>query len=131
MPERLAVQAISSVHPDADGEVVHIEYETADKPDQLDIHAGAISTLVLELRQAAQAFPVSAAEFTGQPLELTGAGLVSFEDGRLMLELVLDGMLRVVVNVPDIAIVSLHECLFAMGKFRDGLVVEAGSTTHH
>jgi hypothetical protein len=131
MPERLAVRAISSVHPDADGEVVHIEYETSDKPDQLDIHAGALSTLLLGLRQAAQAFPVSSAEFTGQPLELTGAGLVSLEDGRLMLELVLDGMLRVLVDVPDLAIVSLHECLFAMHEVRNAEAEAPTPPTHH
>jgi hypothetical protein len=70
------------------------------------------------LRQADQAFPVSSAEFTGQPLELIGAGLVSLEDGRLALRPVLDGMLRVVVNVPDLAIASFNECLFAMDEVR-------------
>jgi hypothetical protein len=118
MTERFTVQAINSVLPDAATELVHIECQTDDEQGQLDVHAGALSTLVLGLRQAAQAFSTSGTDFSGQPLELTGAGLVLLQDGTVMLELVLDGSLRVVVSVPERALPSLQECLFAMGEIR-------------
>jgi hypothetical protein len=118
MPERFTVQAINSVLPDAATDLVHIECQMDDEQGQLDVHAGALSTLVLGLRQAAEAFSVSETEFSGQPLELTGTALVSLQDGTVMLQLVLDGSLRVVVNVPDPALASLQECLFAMGEIR-------------
>jgi hypothetical protein len=94
------------------------------------VHAGALSTLMLGLRQVAQAFSVSSTEFSGQTLELTGAGLVSLEDRRLMLELVLDQSLRIVVNIPEEAIPTLQECLLAIGHLRGRLPQAFPNTSH-
>lgn len=118
MTERFTVQAVNSVQPDAASDLVRIECQTNEEDVQLDIHAGALSPLVLGLRQAAKAFSVGSPDLTGQPLELTGTGLVSMRDGMVLLELVLDGSLRVVVKIPDPALPALHECLFAMGEIR-------------
>jgi len=131
MTERLTIQAISSVQPDAPQDLVHIECATDDQPAQLDVHSGALSTLMLGLRQAAQAFPRNSDDFSGQPLELTGVGLVTLEDGTVLLELVLDGSFRVVIDVPDRALPPLHECLFAMGELRSELVADQASSTQH
>jgi hypothetical protein len=67
-------------------------------------------------------------EYSGQSLELTGTGLVSLEDGRVMLELVFDGSLRVVANIPEPALPALRECLFAMDELRRP--VTNGTTKH-
>jgi hypothetical protein len=128
MTERFTVQAINSVMPDAATELVHIRCQTEDQEGQLDVCAAALSTLVLGLRQAARAFVGSEADFSGQPLELTGTGLVSLPDGSIMLEIILDGSLRVVVRVPDSALPSLHECLFVMGEISKPLT---NKTTRH
>jgi hypothetical protein len=58
MTERFTVQAVNSVQPDAASDLVRIECPTNEEDGQLDIHAGALSTLVLGLRQAAKAFSV-------------------------------------------------------------------------
>jgi hypothetical protein len=128
MTERFTVQAINSVVPDATADLVHIECQTNEQDGQLDIHAGALSTLVLGLRQAAKALSVGSTEFMGQPLNLGGAGVVSLDDGTVLLELVLDGSLRVVINIPDSALPALHECLFVMGEIRRPLTRR--TTTH-
>ena len=71
---------------------------------------------------------MSSGESSGQPLELTGTGLVSVEDGRIMLELIFDGSIRVIANVPDRAVPVLQECLFAMDELRRPL--SNGATRH-
>ena len=127
MPE-LTIHAIHSMRTDEVNDVVHIECMTENDTADLDVHSGALSTLVLGLRQASKALMSGSGDFSGQPLELTGTGLVSLEDGRIMLELVFDGSLRVVANVPDRAVSALQECLFTMGELRQPLTEE---TTKH
>jgi hypothetical protein len=104
---------------------------TGDDKAQLDLRSSAVGPLALGLLQAARSFSANSKEFSGQPLEMTGAGLITSEDGRVMLKLVLDGSLRVVVHIPDLAIPSLHECLFAMDEIRDGQAVVSASATQH
>jgi hypothetical protein len=108
MPE-LTIHAINSMRTDEAKDVVHIECTTETETAGLDVHSGALSTLVLALRQASEAFLGNSGEFSGQPLELTGTGLDSLEDGSIMLELVFDRSLRVVANVPGPAIPALQE----------------------
>jgi hypothetical protein len=131
MAERFTIQAINSIEPDTATDVVHVECLTNGGNAEVDVHSGALSTLTLGLLQASQAFSATTEEYSGQPLELTGAGLVLLEDGRLMLELVLDGSLRVVVNVPYPAMPALQECLFAMDEIRDGQAAVSASAPHH
>ena len=124
-----AIDAISTVRPDAPNDVVHVEFTSGEGLAHLNIRSGAISTLALGLRQAAQAFQSD--EFYGQPLELTGAGLISLEDGRIMLELVFDGSLRVCADVPPPAMPALQECLYALGELRDVAAREQAGATQH
>jgi hypothetical protein len=125
MPE-LTIHAVKYVRADRAKDVVHIECRTETDTAALNVHSGALSALVLGLRQASEALR-SSSEFSGQPLELTGAGLVSC-DGSIMLELVFEGALRVVANVPDPAIPILQECLFAMDEIRRPMTT--GTTKH-
>ena len=127
MPE-LTIHAINSMQPDEAKDVVHIECRTEKAVAGLDVHSGALSTLVLGLRQASEAFLTTAGEFSAQPLVLTRTDLVSFADGRVMLELVFDGTLRVVADVPEAALPALQECLFAMDEVRRPLT--KGTTKH-
>jgi hypothetical protein len=90
-----------------------------------------VTTLALGLLQAARALSTNSEEFSGRPLRLTGAGLLALQDGRLMLELVLDGSLRVIVDVPGPALPALHECFFAMDGIRRAQVAESARATHH
>jgi hypothetical protein len=119
MAERIKIDAIRHLHPDTDAGLVHIEGSTSDGAVHLDLTSGALSTLVLSLRQAAQAFATESADFCSQSLELTSTGLIAREDGKLALRLVFDDDLLVVVDVPEDAIPILQECLFAMGEHRD------------
>jgi hypothetical protein len=126
MPE-LTIHAINSMRTDEVRDVVHIECTTESDIADLDVHSSALSTLVLGLRQVSEAL-MRSPEFSGQPLELTGAGLVSRQDGSIMLELVFDGALRVIANVPDPAIPALQECLFVMDEVRRPMT--KGTTKH-
>jgi hypothetical protein len=123
----LTIHAINSMHTDETKDVVHIECTTDREIADLDVHSSALSALVLCLRQASEAL-MRSPEFSGQPLELTGADLVSRQDGTIMLELVFDGARRVVAKVPDPAIPALQECLFAMDELRRPMTKE---TTKH
>ena len=125
MPE-LTIHTITSMRTDEAKDVVHIQCTTEKDIANLDVRSGALSTLVLGLRQASEAFMSS--ESSGQPLELTGTGLVSVEDGRIMLELIFDGSIRVIANVPDRAVPALQECLFAIDELRRPL--SNGATRH-
>ena len=122
----LTIHTITSMRTDEAEDVVHIQCTTGKDTANLDVRSGARSTLVLGLRQASEAFMSS--ESSGQPLELTGTGLVSVEDGRIMLELIFDGSIRVIANVPDRAVSALQECLFAMDELRRPL--SNGATRH-
>ena len=123
----LTIHTITSMRTDEAKDVVHIQCTTEKDTANLDVRSGALSTLVLGLRQASEAFMCSG-ESSGQPLELTGTGLVSVEDGRIMLELIFDGSIRVIANVPDRALPALQECLFAMDELRRPL--SNGATRH-
>jgi|RhiMethySRZTD1v2_1073278.scaffolds.fasta_scaffold33879_7 hypothetical protein len=81
MAERFTIQAINSIEPDTATDVVHVECMTNGANAEVDVHSGALSTLTLGLLQASQAFSANTEEYSGQPLELTGAGLVTLEDG--------------------------------------------------
>lgn len=120
MVERIKIDAITYLHSDTDADLVHIEGATSNGAVHLELASGALSTLLLSLRQAAQAFATESADFYSQSLELTGTGLIAREDGELALKLVFDDDLLVVVDVPERAIPILQECLFAMGELRAG-----------
>ena len=118
MTRSRAIDAISAIQPDLIRDVVHIECAGGDETTHLDLRSGALGNLILGLRQAAKAFPGSG-DFEGQPLILTGTGLIAIEDGTLALELVLDGTLRVVIEIPEAGMPALQECLFAIEAIRD------------
>ena len=122
MPD-LTIYAVKYMRADQAKDVVHIECKTEKATAALDVHSSALSTLVLGLRQASEALRNSS-ERPGPPLELTGAGLVACEDGSIMLELIFEGALHVVANIPDPAVSVLQECLFAMDEFRRPLTSE-------
>lgn len=128
MADRTTIDNISAVQPDAANGVVHIECSIGSDVALLDLRADAVSTLALGLLQAGRAFKNNSEEFSGQPLALTGAAVVGLEDGRTILELVLDESLRVVVDIPDPAIPALQECLFALGELRGGIAPRSSST---
>ena len=87
----------------------------------MELQAGALSALMLGLRQAAEALDPDSNEFAGQPLEITGVGLISSPtSGKRALEVILDGTLRLILIVPEAAISPLHECLSALGEHPDG-----------
>jgi hypothetical protein len=131
MGDGIRIGAITGIHLDTTKDVVHIECMADEKPAHIDLPSGALSTLILGLRQVSKAFPTDPQDFSGQPLVLTGAGLIAREDGQLVLELVFDQSLRVVVDVPEAAIPPLHECLFAISELRDRPLWERSSITWH
>ncbi|HET6161978.1 MAG TPA: hypothetical protein VFE34_26805 [Dongiaceae bacterium] len=128
----ITVTGISAVRPDCEHDVVHIDCSAEQHAATLDLHRGVLGTLVLSLLQAAQAFPDDESEeYLGQPLQLTGVGVVSFEAGTFALELLLDEGLRVVVALPDGGIAAMRQCLDGIATLRHALAGEPSGMTQH
>ena len=132
MADPITIEAITGLRPDAANDLVHIDCATHGGDARLDLQSGALSTLMLGLRQAAVALKLDSKNvFSSQALEVTGVGLISRPDGKLGLELVLDGSLRVILLVPEGAISPLHECLFALDEYAQGQPPEPSDPTQH
>jgi hypothetical protein len=131
MADRLSVTGITSVRPDRRNDVVEIDCSAGQSPVKIDFHRGVLGTLIISLLQSARAFPGDSEEFLSQPLQLTGVGVVSFEDGSFGLELSLDEGIRLFVAVPNDTLSLLQRCVNAVGALGHAMSEErAGATTH-
>jgi hypothetical protein len=131
MTDRIVITGISAVCPDQRDDVVHIDCSADRRPLGIRLHRGVLGTLIVSLLQAAKAFPRDSDEFLSQPLQLTGVGVVSFEDGSFGLELLLDEGVRLFVAIPDDAIAALHRCVNAIGVLGQAMTMELSGTTQH
>jgi len=131
MTDRIMITGISGVRPHRRHDVVHVDCSSDQRSTQLALHRGVLGTLIVSLLQAARAFPTDTDEFLSQPLQLTGVGVVSFEDGSFGLELLLDEGLRLFVAIPTESIAALRDCVNVIDTL-DGVMTEhpAGMTQH-
>jgi hypothetical protein len=131
MADRITITGINSVRPDRRADLVQIDCTADNRPTHIGIHGGVLGTLLISLLQAAKAFPSDSDEFLSQPLQLTGVGVVSFEDGSFGLELSLDEGLRLFIAVPDDVLPALQRCVNAIGALGYAMAEgQAGATTH-
>jgi len=131
MADRITVTGISGVSPDRHNDVVQIDCSAGQRPLKIDLHRGVLGTLIVSLVQSARAFPGDSEEFLSQPLQLTGVGVVSFEDGSFGLEMLLDEGIRLFVAVPDDVLPLLQRCVNAIGALGHAMSEErSGATTH-
>jgi len=98
---------------------------------RLALHRGVLGTLIVSLLQAARAFPGESDEFLSQPLQLTGVGVVSFEDGTFGLELLVDDGLRLFVAVPSESIAALRDCVNVIDALDDAMTDQSAGMTQH
>lgn len=135
MAEPLTITGVSAVRPDRERDVVHVDCSPDGPAGQpasaIDIHRGALATLVLSLLQANKAFSNEADDLLAQPMQLRSVGVVSLDSGAFELELVLEENLSVVIAVPDGALETLRDCLDRISNLRDALVMEAAHATRH
>ena len=131
MTDRIMITGISGVRPHRHHDVVHVDCSAEQRDMHLALHRGVLGTLIVSLLQAARAFPGESDEFLSQPLQLTRAGVVSFEDGSFGLELLLDEGLRLFVAVPSESIAALRDCVNVIDTL-DGAMTDqpAGMTQH-
>jgi len=87
--------------------------------------------LIVSLLQAARSFPAESDEFLSQPLQLTGVGVVSFEDGSFGLELLLDEGLRLFVAIPTESIAALRECVNVIDTLDNAMTDQPAGMTQH
>ena len=131
MADRITITGISGVRPDRQRDLVQIDCSAGQRPVHIDLHRGVLGTLIVSLLQSARAFPGGSEEFLSQPLQLTGVGVVSFEDGSFGLEMLLDEGLRLFVAVPDELFPLLERCVNAVGALGHAMSEErSGATTH-
>jgi hypothetical protein len=131
MADRITVTGISGVRPDRRNDVVRIDCSADQRPVHIALHRGVLGTLIISLLQSARAFPGDSEELLSQPLQLTGVGVVSFEDGSFGLEMLLDEGLRLFVAIPDDALPLLQRCVNAIGALGHAMSEErSGATTH-
>lgn len=131
MADRITVTGISGVRPDRPNDVVQIDCSAGQRPVKIELHRGVLGTLIVSLLQSARAFPSDSEEFLSQPLQLTGVGVVSFEDGSFGLEMLLDEGIRLFVAIPEDALPLLQRCVNAVGALGHAMSEErSGATTH-
>jgi hypothetical protein len=131
MTDRIMITGISGVRPNRHGDVVHVDCSADQRSMHLALHRGVLGTLIVSLLQAARAFPGDSAEFLSQPLQLTGVGVVSFEDGSFGLELLLDEGLRLFVAVPSESIATLRNSVNVIGTLDEEMTDESAGMTQH
>jgi hypothetical protein len=131
MTDRVTITGISGVRPNRQRDVVHVDCSSEQHSLNLALHRGVLGTLIVSLLQAARAFPGDTNEFLSQPLQLTGVGVVSFEDGSFGLELLLDEGLRLFIAVPSESVAALCDSVNVIDTL-DGAMTEhpAGMTQH-
>ena len=131
MTDRVTITGISGVRPNRRQDVVHVDCSGEQQSMHLALHRGVIGTLIVSLLQAARAFPADSDEFLSQPLQLTGVGVVSFEDGSFGLELQLDEGLRLFVAVPSDSISALRKCVNVVDVLDDAMTDQSAGMTQH
>lgn len=131
MTDRFTITGISGVRPKRHQDVVHVDCSVQERPLHLALHRGVLGTLIASLLQAARAFPGDTDEFLSQPLQLTGVGVVSFEDGTFGLELLLDEGLRLFVAVPPESIDALRNSVNVIHTLGIAMTEEQSGMTQH
>lgn len=127
----ITITGISHVRPDRRRDVVQVDCSAGTRDVSVALHRGVLGTLVVSLLQAARAFPGDSEAFLSQPLQLTGVGVVSFEDGSFGLELLLDEGLRLFVAVPSESIEMLCECAGVIETLDDTMTGQPAGMTQH
>ena len=131
MTDRVTITGISGVRPNRQLDVVHVDCSSEQRSLNLALHRGVLGTLIVSLLQAARAFPGDTDEFLSQPLQLSGVGVVSFEDGSFGLELLLDEGLRLFVAVPSDSIAALRNCVNVIDTLDNAMTDESVGMTQH
>ena len=131
MTDRIVITGISGVRPHRHNDVVHVDCSSDQRSTHLALHRGVLGTLIVSLLQAARAFPADTDEFLSQPLQLTGVGVVSFEDGSFGLELLLDEGLRLFVAIPSDSIAALHNCVNTIDDLGNAMADQSAGMTQH
>lgn len=131
MTDRITITGISGVRPHRHHDVVHDDCSSDQRAMHLALHRGVLGTLIVSLLQAARAFPGESDEFLSQPLQLTGVGVVSLEDGSFGLELLLDEGLRLFVAVPSESIAALHDCVNVIDALDNAMTDQSAGMTQH
>ena len=131
MTDRIMITGISGVRPHRHNDVCAVDCSSDQRSTHLALHRGVLGTLIVSLLQAARAFPSDTDEFLSQPLQLTGVGVVSFEDGSFGLELLLDEGLRLFVAIRTESIAALHDCVNDVGTLDSAMTGHAASMTQH
>jgi hypothetical protein len=131
MTDRITITGISGVRPNRQRDVVHVDCTSDQRSTHLALHRGVLGTLIVSLLQAARAFPGDSDEFLSQPLQLTGVGVVSFEDGSFGLELLLDEGLRLFVAVPSESIAALRDCVNVIDTLDNAMAEHPIGMTQH
>jgi hypothetical protein len=131
MTDRMTITGISGVRPDRRKDVVHIDCTADQRPLSFDLHCGALGTLIVSLLQAARTFPGDSDEFLSQPLQLTGIGVVSFDDGSFGLEMLLDEGLRLFIAIPEDSIGSVRKCVNVISALGNAMMLEPSGMTQH
>lgn len=131
MTDRIMITGISGVRPHRHNDVVHVDCSSDQRSMHLALHRGVLGTLIVSLLQAARAFPTDSDEFLSQPLQLTGVGVVSFEDGNFGLELLLDEGLRLFVAIPTASIAALHDCVNVIDTLDSTMTEHSVGMTQH
>jgi hypothetical protein len=131
MTDRITITGISGVRPKRHQDVVQIDCSAEQHPLHLALHRGVLGTLIASLLQAARAFPSDSEEFLSQPLQMTGVGVVSFEDGSLGLELLLDEGLHLFIAVPAEHIAALRSSVNMINALESAMTEEQSGMTQH
>jgi len=131
MTDRIVITGISGVRPRRQQDVVHVDCSSDQHSTHLALHRGVLGTLIVSLLQAARAFPSDSEEFLSQPLQLTGVGVVSFEDGSFGLELLMDEGLRLFVAVPTESIAALRDCVKVIDTLDSAMAEQPAGMTRH
>jgi hypothetical protein len=131
MTDRITITGISGVRPNRPSDVVHLDCSADQRSLHLALHRGVLGTLIVSLLQAARAFPGESDEFLSQPLQLTGVGVVSFEDGSFGLELLLDEGLRLFVAIPTDSIAALRDGVNVIDTLDNAMAENSAGMTQH
>lgn len=131
MTDRFTITGISGVRPDRHQDVVRIDCSAEQQPLHVALHRGVLGTLIASLLQAARAFPSDSEEFLSQPLQLTGVSVVSFEDGSLGLELLLDEGLHLFISIPTESIAALRGSVNVINALESAMTEELSGMTQH
>jgi hypothetical protein len=131
MTDRITITGISGVRPNRQRDIVHLDCSADQRSLHFALHRGVLGTLIVSLLQAARAFPADSEEFLSQPLQLTGVGVVSFEDGSFGLELLLDEGLRLFVAIPTDSIAALRDGVNVIDTLDHAMAEHPAGMTQH